>query len=207
MPVNKTNKAIVTALSLALSLCSGSGAWAQMVPAPAGQLPPGQMPAVQAGQPQLLPALTPALTPALVPAPALKYRDPSNPITIGEVSDWQAAKAQAEYASKFGYTDQKPAKPSSSVNAPAPRPRLIVSVLATWSKANKAQAEAIVDGRFTTLTGGETLATGVRVEQVLPTMLVLSVAPPPSKNVKGQPQATQSKRYSLRAGSQSEIEL
>lgn len=195
MPVNKTHKAI----AIALSLCSGSWAWAQMVPAPAGQLPPGPMPAAQAGQPQPLPALT--------PAPALKYRDPSNPITIGEVSDLQAAKAQAEYASKFGYTDQKPAKPTQSGNAPAPRPLLIVSVLATWSKSNKAQAEAVVNGRFTTLTGGETLATGVRVEQVLPTMLVLSVAPPPSKNAKGQPQATQSKRYSLRAGSQSEIEL
>jgi hypothetical protein len=82
-----------------------------------------------------------------------------------------------------------------------------VSVLATWSKANKAQAEAIVDGRFTTLTGGETLATGVKVEQVLPTMLVLSVTAPTSKNAKSQAPVKESKRYSLRAGSQSEIEL
>lgn len=190
MPVNKTRLVI----GVALGLCSGTWTWAQMVPAPTGQ-----MPAAQAGLPQILPAL--------VPAPALKYRDPSNPITIGEVSDLQAAKAQAEYASKFGYTDQKPEKTSPSFNAPLPRPRLIVSVLATWSKANKAQAEAIVDGRFTTLTGGETLATGVKVEQVLPTMLVLSVTAPTSKNAKSHAPVKESKRYSLRAGSQSEIEL
>jgi hypothetical protein len=186
MPVNKTRLVI----GVALGLCSGTWTWAQMVPAPTGQ-----MPAAQAGLPQIL------------PAPALKYRDPSNPITIGEVSDLQAAKAQAEYASKFGYTDQKPEKTGASFNEPLPRPRLIVSVLATWSKANKAQAEAIVDGRFTTLTGGEILATGVKVEQVLPTMLVLSVTAPTSKNAKGQVQVKESKRYSLRAGSQSEIEL
>lgn len=186
MPVNKTRLVI----GVALGLCSGTWTWAQMVPAPSGQMPPAQ-----AGLPQIL------------PAPALKYRDPSSPITIGEVSDLQAAKAQAEYASKFGYTDQKPEKKGPSFNEPLPRPRLIVSVLATWSKANKAQAEAIVDGRFTTLTGGEILATGVKVEQVLPTMLVLSVATPTSKNAKGQVQVKESKRFSLRAGSQSEIEL
>lgn len=192
MPVNKTR---AISIGVAFGMFSCSMAFAQIVPAFTGQVP----------QPQIIPAIS--TMPSITPAPALKYRDPATPITIGEVSDLQAAKAQVEYASKFGYTDQKVEKPSGSVSAPAPRPRLIVSVLATWSKANKAQAEVIVDGRFTTLAGGETLASGVKVEQVLPTMLVLSVTAPAHKNTKSNMQQKESKRYSLRAGSHSEIEL
>jgi hypothetical protein len=191
MPVNKTR---TISTGVAFGLCSCTMAFAQIVPAFTGQVP----------QPQIIPAIS--TMPAITPAPALKYRDPANPITIGEVSDLQATKAQAEYASKFGYTDQKMEKPSLA-NSPAPRPRLIVSVLATWSKANKAQAEAIVDGRFTTLTGGETLASGVKVEQVLPTMLVLSVTATAPKNANSKTQPKESKRFSLHAGSHSEIEL
>jgi hypothetical protein len=159
------------------------------------------------GQPAT-PAIIPT-APAISPAPTLQYRDPSKLMTIGEVSDLQAAKASAEYVSKFGYTDQKPlpSKPVRTTKLVAERSRLTVSVLAGWSRSNKAQVEALVDGRFTTLHGGEILAPGVVVEEVRPSMLVLSVQSMPSKSTKRVKQPMETRRYSLRVGAQSEIEL
>jgi hypothetical protein len=185
------NKSLRLAMAFAFSCCAVGLALSQSVPAFSSQ------------------PLQPQIVPALTPAPALKYRDPTKLITIGEISDLQAAKAQAEFASKFGYTGQKAAteKPSSALKIIPPTVRLNVLVLAAWSKSNKAQAEAIVDGRFATLTGGETLAPGVKVEQVLPAMLVLSVEIPASKSTKGRKQPSEFKRYSLRVGAQTEIEL
>ena len=98
MPVNRT---YITWIGVAVGICSVGLALAQTVPAFSVQPP----------APQIVPTIT--------PAPALKYRDPTKLITIGEISDLQAAKAQVDYASKFGYTDQKAVsdKPSGAGKA------------------------------------------------------------------------------------------
>ena len=186
----RVNKNLSAAIACAFGLCAFGMALSQPIPALSNQSP----------LPQVFPSIT--------PAPALTYRDPTKLITIGEISDLQAAKAQAEFASKFGFTGQKAAieKPAGTVKTLPPPVRLNVLVLAAWSKSNKAQAEAIVDGRFATLTGGETLAPGVKVEQVTPAMLVLSVEIPASKSTKGR-KPSEFKRYSLRVGAQTEIVL
>lgn len=192
MPVSSRPRTrFVTALGLVLAGC----AFAQTVPNFTSQ--------------SLAPMIVPAATPAITPAPTLRYRDSSKLLTIGEISDLQASKANAEYISKFGYTEQRPTppKPAESAKSVAPKVRLSVSVLAGWSRANKAQVEALVDGRFTTLLGGEILAPGVVVEEVRPTHLVLSVKSPTAQTAKRNKQPTELRRYSVRVGAQSEIEL
>ena len=198
MPINKKpGLHLCATLEVAfvgwLCLSASHMAFAQATPGP---LPQGQ----QGG--------TVALQPT---GPSLVYREPGLPLTIGEVSDMQAAKARAEFLSKFGYTEQKPsypaAQPARTKAQAQPKPRLSVTALAVWGTGTGIQAEAMVNGQVTTVKGGEMLAPGVKVEQVLPHALVLSVESPASKNSKGHMQAAETRRQTLSIGKASEIDL
>jgi type IV pilus biogenesis protein PilP len=135
------------------------------------------------------------------------------PLTIGEISDMQAAKARAELLSKFGYTEHKPevVKPVSNTQvaktASPEKRRLQITALAVWGKGNAFQAETMVNGRVTTVKGGEFLAPGVKVEQVLAHTVVLSVQSPMTKDARGRLQPAEVRQQSLSIGKPSEIEL
>ena len=104
------------------------------------------------------------------PAP-LKFRDPSKPLTIGEMSDMAAQKSQIEFLQRQGYSNQEPPKP---VAAPKERPSLSITALALWGGSTK-QAEVLINGRLMRVKGGESLAPGVSIESVTSSGITLAI--------------------------------
>lgn len=98
-------------------------AYAQQAKAPVAPTLPAASPTVAsapaaiAKQQAAMPVVEPAQAPIAVPAPkgekvestpTLKYRDPSKPLTIGEMSDIQAADETEKFLKKHGFTSKKP---------------------------------------------------------------------------------------------------
>jgi hypothetical protein len=109
----------------------------------------------------------------------LTFRDPSKPITIGEISELQAKKANAELYKKFGFTGSEPVKIKPKVEVVAkPVPTISITTLSVWGKPDALQAEAMVDGVLRKLKGGETLAPGVVVTKIVSSGLQLDVPVP-----------------------------
>jgi hypothetical protein len=101
----------------------------------------------------------------------LKYRDSSKPLTIGEMSDMAAQKAQMEFLQRQGYSSDEPPKP---VAAPKERPSLSIQALALWG-GTTSQAEVLINGRLMRVKGGETLAPGVSIESVTSSGITLTI--------------------------------
>lgn len=104
----------------------------------------------------------------------LKYRDPSLPLTISEMSEMAREKQLGEFLSKHGYTTLEPprlARVDPSANA---RTTVTLRTLGVWG-AEKPQAEIAVGGKVLVVSGGETLAPGVRVQSVTPGQVLVRV--------------------------------
>ena len=131
-------------------------------------------PPVPSGPPSApMPMAAAAVSPAQINP--LKYRDPSKPLTIGEMSEMARAKQLSEYLGRHGYTAAEPPKPVKPNPNIKERPSVTLRALAVWG-SGKSQAEISVAGRVMVVTGGETLAPGVRVQSVTPGQILLSVS-------------------------------
>lgn len=129
--------------------------------------------------PMPLPISSPQAGMQMSPYAALKFRDPSKAMTIGEISELQAKKVNSELYRKFGYSDVEPIKVKPKVEAPVKlRPIVSVITLAVWGKPDALQAEAMVNGVLKKLKGGETLAPGVVLTKITPSGLQLEVPVP-----------------------------
>jgi hypothetical protein len=178
-----------------LLACSGSLAGAQ-APQPAPNALPQPAPIVPAAN-MGVGMLTVSPTP-------LKFRDSSKPLTIGEMSDMAAHKAQTEFLQRQGFSSEEPPKP---VAAPKQKPTLSVQALALWGGSTN-QAEILINGRLMRVKGGETLAPGVSVDSVTPAGVTLAIAE--ATNVKSRRKPTTQKETTLRtikAGQSAEISL
>lgn len=160
MQTNKPTPLFIRRSCMALAFvwtCWLCAAAAQPLPT-AGALP--------AGQP------APSATEGQGPS-ALKFRDPSAPLTIGEISDLQQQKEEADFLKAHGFTTQKPkATPPAQASAAQPskpaRPTLSVAAVAVFGDAQHLSAEAWVNGSLRKLQSGDTLGPGVVVERVVP---------------------------------------
>jgi hypothetical protein len=163
-------------------------------------------------QPTVLPQLQPAsvLSQSLpgagvmsVSPNALKYRDSSKPLTVGEMSDMAALKAQTDFLQRQGYSTQEPPK---TVNAPVERPSLRIQSLAHWgSSAN--QAEIMVNGRLMRVRGGEVLGGGVSVDSVTPQGVTLSIDASKGRNKRGAIKRRDVTLKMLKTGQSTDIQL
>jgi hypothetical protein len=127
--------------------------------------------------------------------PYLKYRNSSTPLTIGEMSDMQQVKAQAEFLRGHGFTTDVQPKPVATAptvaqntapkkSAEKAAPSITVYTLAVWGKPSGLQAEAMVDGMLRNIKGGDELASGVIVQSVNSRGLTLTVKSKASKATK-----------------------
>lgn len=128
--------------------------------------------------------------------PYLKYRNSSTPLTIGEMSDMQQVKAQAEFLRGHGFTTDAQPKPVATApivvaqniaqkkSAEKAASSITVYTLAVWGKPSGLQAEAMVDGMLRTIKGGEDLGSGVIVQSVNSRGLTLAVKSKATKATK-----------------------
>lgn len=107
---------------------------------------------------------------AVSPTP-LKFRDSSKPLTIGEMSDLAAQKAQTEFLQRQGFSSEAPPKPVTTLKE---KPTLNVQALALWGGSTN-QAEILINGRLMRVRGGESLAPGVSVDSVSSKGITLSI--------------------------------
>jgi hypothetical protein len=115
--------------------------------------------------PQIIPVIPPlTVSPESFVAP-LKFRDRNKPLTLGEISDLQVQKANADLMRKFGFTDIEPIRPKP-VQATLARPVLSVSTLSVFGKPDGLQAEILVNGVFKRVVGREIIGPGVIVARV-----------------------------------------
>jgi hypothetical protein len=211
----------LTALALA-AMTFGSVAVAQN--APAAPAAPAASSAAPAAAPAVaLPALPPVGTPVNVagqPLPGAKapgspaslgkelvYRDPAMPLSIEDVSELQAKKANSEMYKKFGLTDVPPPKPvvvapvpvvapgtpvgadGKPLPVPVVVPKLNVVTLGVWSRSGDWRAEALVDGGFRALRVGDLVSQGAVVKSISRQGIEVEVTPLPKKRVPKAPAA------------------
>jgi len=188
----------VTPLAIGLGLLlSVSATLAQSVPAPQ-VIPLAQRPG------------SPGADPGNTFAPPLKFRDPSKPLTLGEISDLQSQKASADLMRKFGYTEVEPIKPRP-IAATMARPVLSVKTLSVWGPATSLQAEILVNGQLRRVSAREPLAIapGAMVSRVHARGVDFDVSAPVSAKSpkrKGEP-AAQTRHHTVLVGQTLEVAL
>ena len=99
------------------------------------------------------------------PSPALKFRDPSKALTLGEISDMQAQKVNSDILRKFGFTDIEPIRPKP-VAVTQVKTVTSITTLAIWGKQENLRAEIMVNGVLHRVTGHEAVAPNLRVLRV-----------------------------------------
>jgi hypothetical protein len=123
----------------------------------------------------------------------LTYRDPSAPISINEVSELQAKKANADLYKKFGLSDVSPikvtkeqqektdqAKSGKTLAAPIVR-KLKIVTLSIWGRPNALQAEAVVDGALKKIRTGDTIVQGVIAKTISSSGIELEITELPKR--------------------------
>jgi hypothetical protein len=174
------HRAAIMCVCLLAYAFTGHSARAQTSAANASEVAPTAMairvPAVSASAPvpQIISLQAPVTVSPELFAPPLKFRDRNKPLTLGEISDLQAQKANADLMRKFGFTDIEPIRPKPVVTTLA-RPVLTVSALSVFGKPGGLQAEILVNGVFKRVVGQETIGPGVMVAQVHDKGIDLSV--------------------------------
>lgn len=103
--------------------------------------------------------------PSANPSPALKFRDPSKALTLGEISDMQAQKVNSDILRKYGYTDIEPIR-LKPVAVTQVKPVTSITALAIWGKQENLRAEIMVNGVLHRVTGHEIVAPNLRVSRV-----------------------------------------
>lgn len=143
----------------------------QYAPSASQRLTPGSASAIT---PSIAPAVAGALpAPMNLPSggvmavspsaqPELKYRDPSHPITVNEMSELAAKKHQEDFLQRQGYTTVAPA-PKQAISAPKADKGTRVSLLGLFGRPGSVQAEVSVDGRVMRVAPGVEVAPGVTV--------------------------------------------
>lgn len=110
---------------------------------------------------------------------ALIYREASKPITIGEMSEMQAAAMRTAFLERMGYTKTPPPPPPPKVKAEKPIVLWTFKPTAIWGPIDMLSAEALVDGQLTLIRAGQSLLrsenTNIVVKAISPNSLVLSV--------------------------------
>jgi hypothetical protein len=149
------------------------------------------------------------------PPKALIYREPSKPITIGEMSEMQAAAMRTAFLERMGYTKTPPPPPPPrKVKAEKPVVLWTFRPTAIWGPNDLLSAEALVDGQLTLIRAGQSLFrsedTNIIVKAISPNSLVLSVTSQTSKKgTKGTKDTTVSteRHHAIRVGQQLEQAL
>lgn len=176
-PLHRAASVCVCMLTCAFT---GHSARAQTSAAPPSEVAPIAMairvPAVSSSAPvpQIISLQAPVTVSPESFATPLKFRDRNKPLTLGEISDLQAQKANADLMRKFGFTDIEPIRPKPVVTTLA-RPVLAVSTLSVFGKPDGLQAEILVNGIFKRVVGQETIGPGVIVARVHDKGIDLSV--------------------------------
>lgn len=137
----------------------------------------------------------------------LKFRDSVSPLTIGEMSDMEAKKAEVDFLAKHGYSNVPAAKPQSTarVAAVAARPILTLLPMSVWGKAPQLIAEVRVNGILMRLRGGETLIKGsVVVTSIVPAGIQIALTT--SSKVKNK-SVTKTTNQLVVVGENSEVAL
>jgi hypothetical protein len=139
--------------------------------------------------PTIYPTGTPSLADASTGgAPTLRYRDPSKTLTLGEISDIQAQKANSEILRKFGFTDIEPIRPKP-VAITLVKPMTSIKALAIWGRQDSLQAEILVNGVLHRVVSYAVVAPNLRVLRVRANGIDLEydrpIAPPKAKQPKG----------------------
>lgn len=171
-------------LSAIAGLVIASAACAQGIaalPAKTADTPPIQ-------QPQAAPART---GPSFVIGPpvvqekdekGLIYRDPSQPLTIGEMAEMQKQKAIQEFLKKAGYTTEKPPAPVKVEDDSKKVPEKVESLLTVRalfaSEGGEPFAEiSTIDGTLMKVRAGSLISKRLKVASTDGSMIALLLAP------------------------------
>lgn len=135
------NKTVFVA---ALTICGCSLAWAQ---------------STVVGAPKSFSAQTPAV--AAAGKETLKYRDPQEPLPLGEVAEAQRIEAAEDFLNKLGYTTIKPTADAKAhaggqgqAELPIELPPAYLKVVAVYGKAAAPQADIDHDGNTISAAAG-----------------------------------------------------
>lgn len=88
----------------------------------------------------------------------LKYRDPKDPLTLGEVANMQRLKEAEDFLNKHGYTTIKPMDPVAEEAAAKPAvepPPSFIKIVAIYGLPTKVRAELDHDGQLLTASIGQ----------------------------------------------------
>lgn len=128
-----------------------------------------------------------------------KYRDPSTPLTIGEMAEMQKEKAIADFLKKAGYTTVKPPEPP-----PPPAPQepqrvesklYVKSVFAREGEQPFAEIET-ASGALMKATVGTQVSKRISLSAVDGKQIALSVQPEPRPECRGGARASKRKASS-----------
>lgn len=110
----------------------------------------------------------------------LQYRDPSTPLTIGEMSSLQGKKLDDDFLRKLGFTTKQPVVlPSAKASSREPdsaarqRPKTSIKLLSTFGPTAELSAELMVNGTMRTVRPGDGLVGGILIADIKSDRLVL----------------------------------
>ena len=113
------------------------------------------------------------------PKKPLAYRPASQSITLGELSEAQAAAMRAAFLERMGYTTTPPPPKPKKVVAEKPVVIWTFKPTAIWGGVNALSAEGLANGTLMQVTAGQTLIRSekvtIKVKAVNPNNLQLSV--------------------------------
>ncbi len=114
-----------------------------------------------------------------VPSATLKYRDPSQPLTVGEMSKLQAKKLEDDFLLKLGYTSVVPARAATQREVVA-KPSTQVVALGIYGPSNDLQADVSINGQVVQVKGGQRVSAAVTVDRVARDAVWLNIQRPKS---------------------------
>jgi hypothetical protein len=110
-----------------------------------------------------------------------KYRNPTSPLTIGEMSDMQAKKVKADFLSKYGYTTIEPPTPAPVAK---PTPKATIRAVAVVGSPKGFFAEIFYDGSFRRVSEGTKLSARLTVRKIDSTGVQIELRTPGVKSRK-----------------------
>lgn len=111
------------------------------------------------------------------PSATLKYRDPSQALTVGEMSKLQAKKLEDDFLLKLGYTSIVPARAATQREIVA-KPSTQVVTLGIYGPSNDLQADVSINGQVFQVRGGQRVSGAVTVDRVARDAVWLNIQRP-----------------------------
>lgn len=102
----------------------------------------------------------------------LKYRNPAEPLSIGEMSLIQAKKLDEDFLKKMGYTSEATAPTVSTptngteFGQPQPKPMATVTALGIYGPSMALRADISINGEVRSVKGGESFPGGISIVSV-----------------------------------------